>query len=85
MGSSIGSLPHADQKAACEACADEIISRIPALADARGLPTGQLAMTVWLTLFRDLIGDGSDGPSVAELLALARMSACRMFDSTHST
>ena len=82
MGSSIGSLSHADQKAACEACADEIVSRIPALAEARGLPTGQLALTVWLALFRDIIGDGSDGPSSVELLALARMSVSGTPDTT---
>ncbi len=76
MGSSIESLPYAEQRVACEACADEIVSRIPALAEARGLQTGQLALTVWLALFRDLVGDGVDGPTMAELLALARMAAC---------
>ena len=82
MGSSIGSLSHADQKAACESCADDIVSRIPALAEARGLPTSQLALTVWLALFRDLVGDGSDGPTVVELLALARVSVSGTPDTT---
>ena len=64
------------QSSACEGLADEIASGIPALAEARGLPTRGVARSLWIALFCDIIGDDDvDGPAACEMFEAARHQA----------
>ena len=69
---SVGFITDSTRRAACEALADEIVSRIPVLAEARGLPTVQVALAAWLALFCDLIGTETDESKVRKLFQMAR-------------
>ena len=60
---------------ACTELADEILASIPELAEKRELPTGKVALTIWVSLYCDLIDDDADGPVSEQLFELARREA----------
>ena len=62
---------------ACQALADEILSKVPAQAESRNLPVGRVVRAIWLTLCCDLIGDDADAPAADALFELARHTARR--------
>jgi len=76
MSASIVDFPHdLTRPSACEALADDIVAGIPALAEARGLPAGRVALAVWLALFCDLADTEGGGARMGDLFELARHSA----------
>ncbi|MEI6984498.1 MAG: hypothetical protein WCK65_00055 [Rhodospirillaceae bacterium] len=63
--------------APCEALADEIVSKIPELAETRGLPPPSVAVAVWLALFCDLVGKASEA-RMNELFVMARRAVAKV-------